>query len=163
MIIRIDMKKFEIEEEIEINIADIYRPEDFENYPVLNDDGTPDLDATEELRLASMKFQSVLQLMPDGDIEGEVKEYEKMESAWADDEEIKEAGDVSGVQGIYGAMKPAYDFDSEGPGKAGPYQHSQYNEGETDEQYLPKHEWNKMKRRQDAEKSGEDFETSECR
>ena len=30
--------------------------------------------------------------------------------------------DVSGVQGIYGAMDRAYDFDSEGPGKAGPYQ-----------------------------------------
>ena len=50
----------------------------------------------------------------------------KMESAWS--EEIDET-DVSGVQGIYGAMEPAFDFDSEGPGKAGPYQHSQYNEG----------------------------------
>ena len=84
--------------------------------------------------------------------------YEKMESAW--NEEIDET-DISGVQGIYGDMDPAYDFDSEGPGKAGPYQHSQYNEGETDEQYLPKHEWNKMKRRQDAEKSGEDFDADE--
>jgi len=52
--------------------------------------------------------------------------WEKMESAWS--EEIDET-DVSGVQGIYGAMEPAFDFDSEGPGKAGPYQHSQYNEG----------------------------------
>lgn len=49
--------------------------------------------------------------------------WEKMESAWSD--EIDEV-DVSGSQGIYGDMGKAYDFDSEGPGKAGPYQHSQY-------------------------------------
>lgn len=30
--------------------------------------------------------------------------------------------DISGVQGIYGDMEPAFDFDSEGPGSAGPYQ-----------------------------------------
>lgn len=73
--------------------------------------------------------------MAGGDVyytEGEMDEeecdecWEKMESAWS--EEIDEV-DVSGVQGIYGAMEPAFDFDSEGPGKAGPYQHSQYNEG----------------------------------
>ena len=73
--------------------------------------------------------------MAGGDVyptEGEMDEeecdecWEKMESAWS--EEIDET-DVSGVQGIYGAMEPAFDFDSEGPGKAGPYQHSQYNEG----------------------------------
>ena len=73
--------------------------------------------------------------MAGGDVyytEGEMDEeecdecYEKMESAFND--EIDEV-DVSGVQGIYGAMEPAFDFDSEGPGKAGPYQHSQYNEG----------------------------------
>jgi hypothetical protein len=52
--------------------------------------------------------------------------WDKMESAFAD--EVDEQ-DVSGAQGIYGDMDPAYDFDSEGPGKAGPYQHSQYNEG----------------------------------
>ena len=61
----------------------------------------------------------------------EVVEYEKMESAWAD-EEIDEV-DVSGSQGIYGDMEPAYDFDSEGPGKAGPYQRFSYNEDEDDE------------------------------
>lgn len=61
------------------------------------------------------------------DSDGECDEcWEKMESAWS--EEIDET-DVSGAQGIYGAMEPAFDFDSEGPGKAGPYQHSQYNEG----------------------------------
>ena len=63
------------------------------------------------------------------------KEYETMESAWADDEVEEELDeiDVSGVQGIYGAMKKAYDFDSDGPGKAGPYQEFSY-ESELDEE-----------------------------
>jgi hypothetical protein len=56
-------------------------------------------------------------------------EPETMESAWA--EEMDEI-DVSGVQGIYGDMKKAYDFDSDGPGKAGPYQEFSY-EGIEDE------------------------------
>jgi len=56
--------------------------------------------------------------------------YDTMESAFNDEEEMDEQ-DVSGVQGIYNDMKPAFDFDSEGAGKAGPYQHSQY-EGEDD-------------------------------
>jgi hypothetical protein len=63
--------------------------------------------------------------------DSEVSEYEEMESAWA--EEMDEI-DVSGVQGIYGAMKPAYDFDSDGPGEAGPYQHSQYNENQEEDE-----------------------------
>jgi hypothetical protein len=54
--------------------------------------------------------------------------FEPMESAWAN-EEIDEV-DVSGSQGIYGDMEPAYDFDSDGPGSAGPYQTSSYNEDE---------------------------------
>lgn len=67
----------------------------------------------------------------------EQEEYEMMESAWADD--IDEV-DISGSQGIYGEMDPAYDFDSEGPGKGGPYQeyHGQTvsnDEGEVDEQW----------------------------
>jgi hypothetical protein len=86
------------------------------------------------------------------------EEYEEMESAWS--EEIDEI-DVSGVQGIYGDMDPAYDFDSEGPGKAGPYQHSQYNEGETDEQFLPAHAWKQMGRQQAAKDKGEDFDPNE--
>jgi hypothetical protein len=45
------------------------------------------------------------------------------------EEEIDEV-DVSGSQGIYGDMEPPYDFDSEGPGKAGPYQRSSYYEEE---------------------------------
>ena len=58
-----------------------------------------------------------------------VNEFETMESAFAD--EIDEV-DVSGSQGIYGDMDPAYDFDSKGPGKAGPYQRFSYNEDEDD-------------------------------
>ena len=74
--------------------------------------------------------------------------YDAMESAFNDDEMDEQ--DISGVQGIYGDMDPAFDFDSEGPGKAGPYQHSQYESenGETEEQYLPKHVWD------DAHKKG---------
>ena len=63
-----------------------------------------------------------------------VNEYETMESAFADeeiDEEIDEV-DVSGSQGIYGAMDPAYDFDSDGPGKGGPYQEFSYGTVHTD-------------------------------
>jgi hypothetical protein len=59
--------------------------------------------------------------------------YDAMESAFNDEEEMEEQ-DVSGVQGIYNDMDPAFDFDSEGPGKAGPYQHSQY-EGEDEDDF----------------------------
>ena len=98
----------------------------------------------------------------DAEIEGERDEldeveYESMESAFSD--EIDEV-DVSGSQGVYGDMDPAFDFDSEGPGKAGPYQEFSY-EGETDEQYLPAHAWKKMKRQQDAKDKGEDFDDDE--
>ena len=55
----------------------------------------------------------------------EETDYEEMISAFIDDEEITEQ-DISGVQGMYGEMEPAYDFDSGGPGIAGPYQHSQW-------------------------------------
>jgi hypothetical protein len=57
--------------------------------------------------------------------------FEEMESAFED--EIDEV-DVSGSQGIYGEMYPPYDFDSEGPGKAGPYQRSSYNEEEVEDE-----------------------------
>jgi len=56
-------------------------------------------------------------------------EPEMMESAWA--EEMDEV-DVSGSQGIYGAMEKAYDFDSDGPGKGGPYQEFSYESVEED-------------------------------
>jgi hypothetical protein len=72
----------------------------------------------------------------------DIKEYEQMESAFAEDDleegdiygdaEFNEI-DVSGIQGIYGAMDRAYDFDSGGPGKAGPYQEFSY-ESELDEE-----------------------------
>jgi hypothetical protein len=58
-------------------------------------------------------------------------EFDKMESAWSE-EELEEQPDISGVQGIYGAMDRAYDFDSDGPGKGGPYQEFSY-ESELDE------------------------------
>jgi hypothetical protein len=63
--------------------------------------------------------------------EDDMYAYEPMESAWAD-EELEEQPDISGVQGIYGAMDRAYDFDSDGPGKGGPYQEFSY-ESELDE------------------------------
>jgi hypothetical protein len=87
----------------------------------------------------------------------EIQDYESMESAFSD--EIDEV-DISGSQGVYGDMDPAFDFDSEGPGKAGPYQEFSY-EGETDEQYLPKHAWKKMARQQSAKDKGEDFDSDE--
>jgi hypothetical protein len=65
------------------------------------------------------------------------KMYETMESAWADeelDEEMEEEmdeQDISGVQGIYGDMEKPYDFDSNGPGIGGPYQHSSWGGGST--------------------------------
>jgi len=58
-------------------------------------------------------------------------EFDEMKSAWAD-EELEEQPDISGVQGIYGDMERAYDFDSDGPGKGGPYQEFSY-ESELDE------------------------------
>ena len=59
-------------------------------------------------------------------------EYERMESAFSD--EIDEV-DVSGSQGVYGDMDPAYDFDSNGPGIAGPYQRFSYNEDEDEDDF----------------------------
>jgi hypothetical protein len=67
-------------------------------------------------------------------------EYERMESAFSD--EIDEV-DVSGSQGIYGDMDPAYDFDSDGPGSAGPYQRFSYNEDE-DEDDSEDDEWSEI-------------------
>ena len=60
------------------------------------------------------------------------KMYETMESAWAD-EELYEQTDISGVQGVYGDMDKAYQFNSDGPGKGGPYQEFSY-ESELDEE-----------------------------
>ena len=101
------------------------------------------------------------EVYPTESVDDEIKEYDEMSSAFDDGLELDEANDISGVQGIYGDMEPAFDFDSKGPGSAGPYQTSSWSEGETKEQYLPKHIWNKAKRQQDAEKSGGEFDASE--
>lgn len=90
----------------------------------------------------------------------EEDDFEFMESAFNDDE-LEEANDISGVQGIYGDMEPAFDFDSKGPGSAGPYQTSSWSEGETKEQFPRKHEYNKIVRKNDALDKGEDFDDSE--
>ena len=66
----------------------------------------------------------------------EEEDFMFMESAFSDDE-IVEANDVSGSQGIYGEMDPPYDFDSKGPGSAGPYQRSSYYEEEMSEGDVP--------------------------
>lgn len=83
--------------------------------------------------------------------------FEEMHSAFSDLDEV----DISGSQGMYGDMEPAYDFDSEGPGDAGPYQRSNYSEIETKEYYFPLHKMKKMQRQKDAEDSGEEFDDSE--
>lgn len=54
--------------------------------------------------------------------------WEKMESAWSDDAELDEV-DISGVQGMYGDMEPAFNFVSTGAGKGGPYQTSDFPQG----------------------------------
>jgi hypothetical protein len=77
---------------------------------------------------------------PVNEYDDEEVEYEKMESAFSD--EIDEV-DVSGSQGIYGDMDPAYDFDSDGPGSAGPYQRFSYNEDE-DEDDSEDDEWSEI-------------------
>jgi hypothetical protein len=157
----------------------LYKEQDeFVNYednfedPDNEDDGFEDLETGEEMdeQGGNTNDMDVSDVDPAFDFESngpmaggdvypvnEDGDYETMESAWA--EEMDEV-DISGVQGIYGGMKKAYDFDSEGPGKAGPYQHSQY-EGETDEQYLPPHGWKKMARQQAAQDKGEDFDPDE--
>jgi len=110
-----------------VNYDDNFEDPDNEN------DGFEDLEAGEELgeqggNVDDMDTDSV---EPAYDFESEgpggvypVKEYEAMESAWANDE--LEEVDISGSQGIYGDMDPAFDFDSEGPGKGGPYQEFSY-------------------------------------
>ena len=99
----------------------------------------------------------------DNELEDEREELEEDdfdfdEFSSAFEPEIDEV-DVSGSQGIYGDMEPAFDFDSEGPGKAGPYQRR--NEGETNEQIPRKHDYKKMLRKKDALSKGEDFDDSE--
>lgn len=56
--------------------------------------------------------------------------YEQMESAFVDEV------DISGTQGVYGDVDPAYDFDSEGPGEGGPYQ-EYHGETTSDDDFDP--------------------------
>jgi hypothetical protein len=64
--------------------------------------------------------------------------YDTMESAFNNDEEEMDEQDISGVQGMYDDMEPAFDFDSNGAGPAGPYQtrNEQYDEDDFDEDEL---------------------------
>jgi len=104
-------------------------------------------------------FDSLIDM--DNELENEREELEEddfEEFTSAFDDEIDEV-DVSGSQGVYGDMDPAYDFDSEGPGSAGPYQTR--NEAETSEQIPRKHDYKKMMRKKDAISKGEDFDDSE--
>jgi hypothetical protein len=135
--------------------------EDGMDDPDNEDDGYEDMNASEvtdeieeqggnvdDMNVSDMKSAYNFDSNGPGDVypvnefDDDVKEYEQMESAYAEDEleegdiygdaEFNEI-DVSGVQGIYGAMDRAYDFDSDGPGKAGPYQEFSY-ESELDEE-----------------------------
>jgi len=93
-----------------------------------------DMDVSDEGDAYNFNSNGPGDVYPVNELEDDVKEYEQMESAFADDE-LEEGDiygdpefteDVSGVQGIYGAMKKPFDFDSDGPGKAGPYQEFSY-------------------------------------
>jgi hypothetical protein len=52
--------------------------------------------------------------------------------------------DVSGSQGIYGDMEKAYDFDSDGPGKGGPYQEFSYESELDEEDHSDDEEWEEI-------------------
>lgn len=129
-----------------------------EPYDVKADD--MDLDSEEVGKAYDFQSNGPDSVYPTEGMLDEDDDFEFMESAFNDDE-LEEANDISGVQGIYGDMEPAFDFDSKGPGSAGPYQTSSWSEEETKEQYLPKHVWNKLHRKNDAEKKGEDYDENE--
>jgi hypothetical protein len=121
-----DMNASEVTDEIEEQGGNVYDMDDDDVQPAYNFDsnGPGDVYPVNEFE------------------DDDIKEYEQMESAFAEDDleegdiygdaEFNEI-DVSGVQGIYGAMDRAYDFDSDGPGKAGPYQEFSY-ESELEEE-----------------------------
>lgn len=132
----------------DMDISNIDPAFDFESEGPEMGDGPFDIEA-DDMDLDKNKEWKAFDFKSDGPSDGgeayptfEEKEYEVMESAFADLDEV----DISGSQGIYGDMKPAYDFDSDGPGSAGPYQRR--NEGETQEHYLPTDVWD------DAHKKG---------
>jgi hypothetical protein len=137
--------------DMDLDIDDEKKPYDFRS-------GGPD-NGGEVYPVFEDSFDSLIDM--DNELENEREELEEDdfdEFTSAFDDEIDEV-DVSGSQGIYGDMDPAYDFDSEGPGKAGPYQRR--NEAETSEQIPRKHDYKKMMRKKDAISKGEDFDDSE--
>ncbi len=137
--------------DMDLDTDDEKKPYDFRS-------GGPD-NGGEAYPVFEDSFDSLIDM--DNELENEREELEEddfEEFTSAFDDEIDEA-DVSGSQGIYGDMDPAYDFDSEGPGKAGPYQRR--NEAETSEQIPRKHDYKKMMRKKDAVSKGEDFDDSE--
>ena len=109
---------------------------------VLDEQGgnTDDMDTDSVEPAYDFDSNGPLDVYPVNEYDDEEVEYEKMESAFSD--EIDEV-DVSGSQGIYGDMDPAYDFDSDGPGSAGPYQRFSYNEDE-DEDDSEDDEWSEI-------------------
>lgn len=72
-------------------------------------------DRTKGDKMYSFKGQKASHLLPKKHIEDYLADLSGFEG------EMDEV-DISGSQGIYGGMDPAYDFMSDGPGKAGPYQ-----------------------------------------
>lgn len=122
-----DMNASEVSDQIEeqggnvddMNVSDVKSAYDFEsNGPMAGGDVYPvnELDFEDE----DINNGDYEPMTEDGMYD---YESETMESAWS--EEMDEV-DVSGSQGVYGDMDRAYDFDSEGPGKAGPYQEFSY-------------------------------------
>ena len=95
----------------------------------------PDMDISNIEPAYDFVSNGPMDVFPEGEMEEDECldcDYETMESAWSD-EELDEANDISGVQGIYGDMKPAFDFDSKGPGSAGPYQRSSWGGTSSDD------------------------------
>jgi hypothetical protein len=95
----------------------------------------PDMDISNVEPAYDFVSNGPMDVFPEGEMEEEECldcDYETMESAWSD-EELDEANDISGVQGIYGDMEPAFDFDSKGPGSAGPYQRSSWGGSTSDD------------------------------
>lgn len=129
----------------DMDISNIDPAYDFESEGPSTGDGPFDIEA-DDMDLDKSEESPAFDFVSNGPdsvypTEGEMEEkedFEYMESAFED--EIEE-NDISGVQGIYGDMEPAYDFDSKGPGSAGPYQRSSWNEeyeGEDEDAYWQK-------------------------
>jgi hypothetical protein len=93
----------------------------------------PDMDISNVEPAYDFVSNGPMDVYPEGEMEEDECldcDYETMESAWSD--ELEET-DISGVQGVYGDMEPAFDFDSKGPGSAGPYQTSSWGGSSSDD------------------------------